>query len=319
VNVAPSTTTPPKTPSSTAVQWALVITPGLIWGSSYLFIAEGLTSIRPLGITFVRTVIGFATLGLIPAARRPIPRTEWPLVALLGLIWLAFPMTMFPFAQQHISSALTGLLNAATPLFVALVSAGLARRVPSKPVAGALIVGLVGAIFIAAPSLGEGRNTGRGIGLVLIALTCYGFAINLARPLQQRNGALPVIWRAVGTAAILTAPTGLPAVADASWTINSALAMLALGALGTGAANVMVATAAGRTNATAASAMGFIIPAVALLLGVLVRDEHVQLLSIFGAFTCVVGAALLARTSTPKLDARTPNERKRTNQCTSPR
>jgi drug/metabolite transporter (DMT)-like permease len=84
--------------------------------------------------------------------------------------------------------------------------------------------------------------------------------------------------------------------------------MLALGALGTGAANVMVATAAGRTNAIAASAMGFIIPAVALLLGVLVRDEHVQLLSIFGAFTCVVGAALLARTSTPKLDAISPEQ-----------
>jgi drug/metabolite transporter (DMT)-like permease len=275
----------------------LVIAPGLIWGSSYLFIAEGLTAMRPLGITFVRTVIGFAVLSLIPAARRPIPRSEWPFVALLGLIWLAFPMSMFPFAEQHVSSALTGLLNAATPLFVAVVAAGLTRTMPSRPVGGALAVGLIGAMLIAAPSLRQGRSTGLGVGLVLVALASYGFAINLARPLQQRNGALPVIWRAVGVAALLTAPTGLPAALDAHWRTSSVLAMLALGALGTGAANVMVATAAGRTSATAASAMGFIIPAMSLFLGVVVRHEHVQALSIVGGLICVVGAALLARTS----------------------
>jgi drug/metabolite transporter (DMT)-like permease len=283
--------------SAPVANWALVIAPGLIWGSSYLFIAEGLTAMRPLGITFVRTVIGFCVLTMIPAARRPIPRTEWPLVALLGLIWLAFPMSMFPFAEQHVSSALTGLLNAATPLFVAVVAAGLTRSMPAKPVAGALAVGLVGAVMIAAPSLGQGRSTMQGIALVLVALASYGFAINLARPLQQRNGALPIIWRAVGVAAVLTAPTGIPAALDANWRTSSFLAMLALGALGTGAANVMVATAAGRTSATAASAMGFVIPAMSLLLGVTVRHEHVHALSIVGGLICVVGAALLARTS----------------------
>ncbi len=264
---------------------------------------------RPLGITFVRTVIGFAVLSLIPAARRPIPRSEWPLVALLGLIWLAFPMSMFPFAEQHVSSALTGLLNAATPLFVAAVAAALNRKVPSKPVGVALIVGLVGAVLIAAPSLGQGRSTAYGVLLILVALASYGFAINLARPLQQRNGALPVIWRAVGIAAVLTAPTGFPAALDATWRTSSVLAMLALGVLGTGIANVMVATAAGRTTPTAASAMGFIIPAVSLILGVIVRHEHVKALSIVGGVICVAGAALLSRAARPGKDAETRDAR----------
>ncbi len=38
--------------------------------------------------------------------------------------------------------------------------------------------------------------------LILAALASYGFAINFARPLQQRNGALPVIWRALGVGMI---------------------------------------------------------------------------------------------------------------------
>jgi drug/metabolite transporter (DMT)-like permease len=274
-----------------------VIAPGVIWGSSFLLIAEGLTAMRPLGITFVRTVIGFAVLSLLHSARHPILRSDWPLVALLGVIWLAFPLSMFPFAEQHVSSALTGLLNGATPLFVAVVAAGVNGAMPSRSVGTALSVGFVGAVLIAAPSLQDGRGNAWGIVLILLALVSYGFAINLSRPLQQRNGALPVIWRAVGVTALLTAPTGVPAALDANWRTSSIVAMVALGALGTGAANVMVATAAGRTSATAASSMGFIIPAVSLILGVTVRNDHVELLSILGAAVCVLGAALLARGS----------------------
>src|SRR5678810_655246 len=42
------------------------------------------------------------------------------------------------------------------------------------------------------------------------ALVSYGFALNIARPVQQRQGALPVIWRAQAVALVLTAPLGLP-------------------------------------------------------------------------------------------------------------
>jgi drug/metabolite transporter (DMT)-like permease len=280
-------------------EWGPIIGPGCIWGSSYLFIAEGLTAMRPAGITFVRTAIGFAVLSMIPGVRTRIDTRDRWRVPLLGVIWLAIPMSMFPFAEQHVSSALTGLLNAATPLFVAVVAAGQARTMPSRNVRLALGVGMGGAVLIAEPSFGKGRSELWGVLLVVAALCFYGFAINLARPLQQRNGALPVIWRAVGIAALLTAPTGLPAVVDAKWNVPAALSMLALGALGTGVANILVANAAGNSTATRASSMGFIIPAVSLLLGVVVRHEHVNTLSIIGGAVCLGGAWLLARAARP--------------------
>ena len=278
-------------------EWGPIIGPGVIWGSSYLFIAEGLTAMRPAGITFVRTTIGFVVLSFIRGSRGPVRHEDRGRIALLGLIWLALPMSMFPFAEQHVSSALTGLLNAATPLFVAVVAATQIRTMPSRRVLDALGVGLLGALMIAAPSLNEGQSAAWGVGLILFALCCYGFAINLARPLQQRNGAVPLMWRAVGVAAVLTAPTGIPAVLDAQWNTRAVLSMLALGGLGTGVANIMVATAAGRTSATRASAMGFLIPAVSLTLGVVVRHEHVEALAVAGGAVCVAGAFLLATAS----------------------
>ena len=292
------------------VDWLLIVVPGLIWGASFLFIAEGLAAVSPNGVTFLRILIGFVSLSFVPAARRPIVRSDRRGAAALGVLWLAFPLSMFPFAEQHVSSALTGMLNGATPIFAAIVAAVIARRFPSRAMVAGLAVGVGGAVLMALPGFTPGavdRGQTTGIAMILIALVCYGFAINLAAPLQQRNGALPVIWRAQAVAVILTAPLGLPAALNGHWSLRPMLALLALGMLGTCVANVISATAAGRLGATRASASTFLMPVVALVLGIIVRHEKVEAVSIAGAAVCLVGAALVrragvARASSPALD-----------------
>jgi drug/metabolite transporter (DMT)-like permease len=278
------------------VDWLILILPGVIWGASFLFIAEGLDALAPNGVTFVRILIGFLTLSLIPAARHPMRRDDWAATGALGVLWLAFPLSMFPFAEQHVSSALTGMLNGATALFAAAVAAILARRMPARMVLVGLAVGLSGAVMIALPGIAAGGGDSgqtRGVLLITAALLSYGVAVNLARPLQQRNGALPVMWRALGVAVVLTAPLGVPAVLNAHWSPRAIASLLALGAFGTAVAHVLTATAAGRLGATAASATTFLIPVVALVLGVGVRHEQVAWLSIVGAAVCLAGAWII--------------------------
>jgi drug/metabolite transporter (DMT)-like permease len=162
-----------------------------------------------------------------------------------------------------------------------------------------LAVGLTGAALVALPTIGEGHSSMIGVLLILAALVSYGFALNLARPLQQRHGALPVILRAQAVALVLTAPLGLPEVVDAHWSWGPALSILALGMLGTGVAYNLMAVAAGRFGATRASATTFLIPGVALVLGMVVRGERVAVLSIFGGAVCVAGAWLIHRAQCP--------------------
>lgn len=279
--------------STEATDCFLLLIPGLIWGASFLFIAQGLEAVGPNGLTFARILVGFATLALFPSARGHMPRSAWPSIALLGVLWMAFPLSLFPFAEQRVSSALTGVLNGANPIFTAIVAAVLARSLPSRAVTVGLAVGLIGTILVAWPSLNEGRSSAEGVVMILAAVASYGFALNLARPLQQRHGALPVIWRAQAVALILTAPLGLPGLLAANWTLGPLLVVLALGALGTGMAYILIAVAAGRLGSTRASATTFLIPAVALLLGIAVRGERVALLSIVGGAVCVAGAWLI--------------------------
>jgi len=277
--------------------WALLLVPGIIWGASFLFIAEGLEAVGPNGVTFLRILVGFVTLAFSASARRAIPSADLGRVALLGIVWMAFPLSMFPFAEQRVSSALTGMLNGANPLFTAIVSSLLARHLPSRAVMIGLFVGLTGTVLIAWPSLGEGQSSIEGVVLILAALCSYAFALNLARPLQMRHGALPVIWRAQAVALVLTAPLGIPDVMRAHWSAAPLLSIAALGALGTGVAFVVAAIASGRLGATRASATAFLIPGVSLALGVLVRGEKVALMSVAGAVVCVGGAWIIRRAS----------------------
>ena len=277
--------------------WLLLIVPGLIWGASFLFIAEGLRSIGPNGLTFVRILVGFATLSLFASARKPVGRDGWRSIGWLGLLWFAFPLSLFPFAEQRVSSALTGMLNGANPLFATLIASYLTRRAPSRGVAVGLAVGLAGTVLMAVPASREGRSSMVGVAMVLVAMTSYGFALSIARSLQQRYGAMPVIWRAQGLALILTAPFGIPDLLVAHWTPGPLLSLFALGAFGTAIANVLMASAAGRFGAARASGTLFLIPVVALVLGVVVRHEQVALLSLAGGVICLAGAWLMKRDS----------------------
>ena len=82
-----------------------------------------------------------------------------------------------------------GHVNAATPLFVAL------GPPPRSPVADAhaaagMVMGFAGVVAISLPPVGDGSNA-LGIALVIGAAFLYGFAFNIAGPLQRRYARCP--------------------------------------------------------------------------------------------------------------------------------
>ena len=273
--------------------WALVAIPGLIWGASFLFIAEGLKSVGPNGVTFVRLLLGFATLSLFPGVRMSVDFAGWKRIALVAIFWFSFPLAMFPFAEQRVSSALAGMLNGSVPVFAAIVASIIAKKAPSGKILAGLLTGVAGCVIISLPSVNEGGSSLAGVLMIVIACVSYGFALNVVAPLQRQYGALPVIWRGLGLATVIMAPLGGPDVLKATWHVGPALSLLALGAFGSGIAFIVMAKAAGRVGATRASGAAFLIPPVALLLGVIVRHEHVAALSILGAVVCVTGAWMI--------------------------
>lgn len=282
------------------MEWGLLAAVAGIWGSSFLFIAIGLQAFEPAVVTFARLGLAAATLALVPAARRPVERADLPRIALLGVIWQGIPLLLFPIAQQWIDSSLAGMLNGAMPLATALIATLLLRRLPGRLQLIGLMVGFAGVVAISWPAVQNADATALGTALVLLAITLYGISANLAVPLQQRYGSLPVLLRAELVALALVAPFGLWQIPASRWSWESALAMVPLGILGTALAFVAMTTLVGRAGATRGSIAIYFIPIVAIVLGVLVRSESVAGISLVGTGLVIVGAWLTSRRETSR-------------------
>jgi drug/metabolite transporter (DMT)-like permease len=277
-------------------EWGLLAAIGLMWGSSFLWIAVGLESFRPGLIAFLRIALGALSLALVPGTRRRVAREDWPRVVLVGIIWMSIPLLLFPVAQDlGISSSVAGMLNGAMPLFAALFAAILLRQAPAGRQVAGLVLGFGGVALITLPSAGGASATALGAGLLILATAMYGLSANLAVPLQQRYGALPVVFRAQLVAVVALLPVGLWSLPGSRFAWPGALSMVVLGVFGSGIAFVAMAVLVGRAGATRGAVAIYFIPVVALVLGVTVRGEEVAPVSLVGVVLVILGAILTSR------------------------
>lgn len=261
-----------------------------------MFMAIGLDAFHPGLVTWLRIGFGAAFLALLPGARKSrIPAPDLTRVRSLGVLWIAIPLTLFPIAQQWIDSAVAGMLNGAMPIFTAVVATVLLKSLPGRLQVVGLLIGFAGIVAIALPSAGQGNTAAVGVALVLLATVCYAFAVNMVAPLQQAYGSLAVIARVQWVAVILVTPYGIYGLTRSSFAWPSLLATMAVGFLGTGLAFVMMARLAGSVGPTRAAFITYLIPVVALILGVVFRDEVISPIAIAGVALVIAGAVLASR------------------------
>jgi drug/metabolite transporter (DMT)-like permease len=277
------------------VEWALFLGVGITWGASFLFIDVGLEAFTPGMVTLLRVGLGALTLALFPSSRRPIERSDWPRLLVVSVLWVAVPLSLFPIAQQWIDSAVAGMLNGTMPMLTALIAAAMLSEAPAGRQIAGLVVGFGGVVCISLPTIGEGSSAALGVALVVLATICYALAVNIVAPLQQRYGSLPVLSRALVVATVLVLPRGLTTLPTSVPDLAPIGAMLALGIVGTGLAFVAMGTLVGRAGATRASMITYVIPVVALLLGVVILGEKVTPLQVGGCGLVVIGAVLASR------------------------
>jgi len=277
-------------------EWALLLATALMWGSSYLLISVALEGLRPLAITFMRVALGLAVVSCLPGARcGSLSSSDRVRVALLGVLWLALPLSLYPIAQRHLSSSAAGMITGSQPLMAAAIAAALLRRRPARTAAAGLAVGFAGVVLVVSSSTTEGGARLDGAILILVAVACYALATNLAVPMQQRYGAIAVIRRALLVAFVLLAIPGVVALTLSEPTWGSLAAIVPLGALSTGAGYLTFATLVGQAGATRGAVAIYLVPVVAIALGVVFRGEHPSAIALGGAALVTVGAVLVGR------------------------
>jgi drug/metabolite transporter (DMT)-like permease len=289
----------------------LVVLAG-IWGWSFLFIKVAVQGMPPVAVAGGRIALGAAVLTTVCAVRglrlpRDLP-TWWHLgvTALLGNV---VPFTLLAWGEERVTSALTSVLNASTPLFTALAGALLLGERLRRPQLAGLAVGMVGVAVAAGVGGRDLAESSIGGSLAAVgAGACYGAAFTyMKRHLMH----LPAEVGAAGqllAGAVLLGPLALAVTAavGTDLTATRVLSLGLLGVLGTGVAYVVYYRLVADLGPTKASLVTYLVPLVAVTVGVVVLGEPFHLRVLAGGALIVAGIALVtARRPAPAL-ARSP-------------
>ncbi len=174
---------PSPSPVSITVQFVLT---GIVWGSSFLFIAVALMGMTPAQVAGGRLLFGALALAAVVAIRRErLPRTArvWAHLCVLSVTFCVVPFLLFAWAEQHVSSGLASIFNATTPIMTAIMAWAVFQVERLRP--GQLIgiaIGIVGVVVIIAPGAiaDIGGSTIAQVAL-LGATACYGFSLAYMR------------------------------------------------------------------------------------------------------------------------------------------
>ncbi|MFC7216828.1 DMT family transporter [Streptomyces polyrhachis] len=317
----PAVTSPPPPPAPAAsagaggrgLDWRVRFgVLSLIWGFSFLLIKVGTEGFAPLQVTFGRMAFGTAVLLVALAWRREgIPRgvRSWAHLAVASFLLNALPFSLFAYAELTVPSALAGICNATTPLWSMLLSfTALSEDRPTRRKVAGLALGFAGVLVVLGVWQGFAGQDPLGTGLALAASASYAVGwLYVRRTLAGRGHShlamassqllLGTVQLAVAAAFFTSPPTSFP--------LLPVLAVLALGALGTGVAFLLQYGLVAEVGATTATMVTYFIPVIATAAGFLLLGEELGWNTPVGALIVLAGAALtqsrgrLARTARP--------------------
>ncbi|MEP3198362.1 MAG: DMT family transporter [Lentilitoribacter sp.] len=283
-------------------EWIMLIALSVLWGGSFLFVGVAVNDVPPLTIVLVRVLLSAIALHVILKAmgyKFPSDKGVLSAFLIMGLLNNAIPFSLIAYGQSHIASGLASILNATTPIFTVIVAHFLTT---DEKLTGRKIIGVLIGFFGVAVMIGIDALEALGIHIfaqlaVLVATTSYAFA-GIYGKRFQKLGVKPIT---VATGQV-TASTFLmlPLVMflDQPWnldmpSLHSILALIALALLSTVLAYILFFEILARAGATNLLLVTFLIPPSAIILGVLVLNEAIQLNQMFGLALIILSLATI--------------------------
>ncbi|MDX2828576.1 DMT family transporter [Streptomyces ipomoeae] len=271
----------------------------LVWGFSFLLIKVGTEAYAPFQVTFGRLLFGTAVLAAAMAVKRErLPRgaRTWGHLAVAALLLNALPFSLFAYAELTIPSTLAGICNATSPLWgMALSLVALSEDRPTRVRVAGLGLGFLGVLTVLGAWQGFNGLDATGTAMALLASLSYPIGwIYVRRTLAgtghshlSLTGAqllLATVQLAVVTPLFTTLPSSFP--------VLPLLAVIALGALGTGVAMLVQYGLVSEVGPTTAQMVTYFIPVIATAAGVALLGESLTWSTPVGAAIVLAGAAL---------------------------
>ena len=287
-------TTPTK--SSTA----LFITVSVLFGGNYMWAHFALQSFSALEVAWGRTVLAAATLAIVLLVTKdhyPRGKEIWIKLNIAAILFNTVSFVGMATAVSRISTVQVSIWNALVPLVtLGFVLVFIPEENPTWRRVTGLSMGFLGALFIAHPWSGLGDFDAIGTGAIMVGTTSYAAGLVYARRnfVNVKDTPTSIAAGQMLCASIhftLILPWFVTITTDAS-TI-SLISLLILGVVGTGITYIMIQTLIKQSGAGVASDTTYVILFVAIMLGIVVLGEAINVWQIIGSALILVGLVII--------------------------
>jgi len=273
----------------------------LIWGSSFLWIKMALGGLSPIQMALIRLVLGAAVIiGLAILTRTKLPRDRkiWFRMVVPALFGSAVPYTLFGLGERSVDSGVAGVLNATTPLWALLIMLiiGTERHLGAVRLIG-LLLGFAGTLVIFAPWHAAGLASWGALACLVAAISYAISSAYIGKNLVGKLSPIAMSASQMGGGAMLVA-VALPFTGGLDTVrlgVGPLVAVSMLGVFGTGLALVLNNRLIIDEGVTTATSVGYLLPVVSVLLGVLFLHESLNVRIVAGMVVVLVGVALSRR------------------------
>lgn len=289
-----------------------LLTLAALWGGSFLFMRVAAPQFGPVALIALRVAIASCFLLPVLTWRGGLGalRAHWPHLLAVGVLNSAIPFCLFAYAELTLTAGFTSVLNAAAPLFAAIVAfAWLGERISSLRVLG-LAIGFVGVIVLVGGSSAiDATQGGVAVAAALSATVLYGVASSYTK--RFLTGVPPL---AVATGSQLAATIVLAPLAVWLWPAQTPtgsvwLHVIALGIACTGIAYILFFRLVAHAGPTRAVSVTFLIPVFGVLWGILFLGEQLTLNMVLGCAVILLGTSLSTGVLALGKKASTANEK----------
>jgi drug/metabolite transporter (DMT)-like permease len=287
---------------ASASSWLILIVLSVVWGSSFILMKKGLEAFSSDEVAALR--IGIAFLFLLPFYFRHNQidfKKNWKGLVLMGVFGNLIPAFLFTKAETQISSSLTGMLNALTPLVTVLVAFFWFRTHFNGIQLTGILTGMLGAIMLLYFNEGGDVSQNNLYSLLVVAATlCYAISVNgIKHYLSGMNSTEATLGAFTITGPMALAYLFLQTdVVNDMKTNNMALSSLAyvgvLAIVGSALSVIVYNTLIKQAGTVFASTCTYLIPIVAVFWGLLV-GESVNLLQLTGIIIVILSVYLINR------------------------
>ena len=272
-----------------------LLTLAALWGGSYILLRVAVPPFGPVALIALRVAIASCFLVPMLAARGELRalRTGWPHLLVLGAMNSAVPLCLFAYAELTLTAGFASVLNAAAPLFAAIVAfAWHGERLSPLRVFG-LAIGFAGVVVLVGGSsvIGDARG-GLAVAAALSATALYGIASSYTK--RFLAGVPPL---AVATGSQLAAAVMLFPLAFLAWPARTPtgsvwLCVAGLGIACTGIAYILFYRLVANVGPVRTASVSFLIPLFGVLWGMVFLGERLSVDMATGCAVIMLGTSL---------------------------